>query len=32
VEAVTANVYVSAYVVQLDNTTQDGSFFFLEEE
>jgi hypothetical protein len=32
VEAVTANVYVSSYVVQLDNTTQDGSFFFLEEE
>lgn len=32
VEAVTANIYVSAYVVQLDNTTNDGSFFFLEEE
>jgi len=24
--------YISAYVVQLDNTTNDGSFFFLEEE
>ena len=24
--------YVSAYGVQLDNTTQDGSFFFFEEE
>jgi hypothetical protein len=32
VEAVRADVFVSAYVVQLDNTTQDGSFFFLEEE
>jgi hypothetical protein len=32
VEAVTADVYASAYVVQLDNTTNDGSFFFLEEE
>jgi hypothetical protein len=24
--------YISAYLVQLDNTTNDGSFFFLEEE
>ena len=24
--------YVSAYIVQLDNTTQDGSFFFFFEE
>ncbi|MEX1244928.1 MAG: hypothetical protein WEB59_05905 [Thermoanaerobaculia bacterium] len=32
VEAVIADVFVSAYVVQLDNTTNDGSFFFLEEE
>lgn len=24
--------YVSVYGVQLDNTTQDGSFFFMEEE
>jgi hypothetical protein len=32
VEAATADFYASAYVVQLDNTTQDGSFFFLEEE
>jgi hypothetical protein len=32
VEATVADVYVSAYVVQLDNTTNDGSFFFLEEE
>ena len=32
VEAVSANVYVSAYIVQLDNTSNDGSFFFLEEE
>lgn len=32
VEAQQANWYVSAYVVQLDNTTQDGSFFFLFEE
>ena len=32
VEAVTADFYSSSYVVQLDNTTQDGSFFFLEEE
>jgi hypothetical protein len=32
VEAQLANVYVSAYIVQLDNTTQDGSFFFLFEE
>jgi|RhiMetdeSRZDD1v2_1073273.scaffolds.fasta_scaffold11103_4 hypothetical protein len=32
VEAVTADFYASSYVVQLDNTTQDGSFFFLEEE
>ncbi len=28
----TADAFVSAYVVQLDNTTNDGSFFFLEEE
>jgi len=32
VEAATADFYASSYVVQLDNTTQDGSFFFLEEE
>jgi hypothetical protein len=32
VEGVASGPYVSAYVVQLDNTTQDGSFFFLEEE
>ncbi len=32
VEAQIADVYASAYVVQLDNTTQDGSFFFLFEE
>jgi hypothetical protein len=32
VEAQRANWYVSAYVVQLDNTTQDGSFFYLFEE
>ena len=32
VEAQRANWYVSAYVVQLDNTTNDGSFFFLFEE
>lgn len=32
VEAATVDVFVSAYVVQLDNTTNDGSFFFLEEE
>jgi len=32
VEAQVADVYVSGYVVQLDNTTNDGSFFFLFEE
>jgi len=32
VEAQTADVYVSGYIVQLDNTTQDGSFFFGFEE
>jgi hypothetical protein len=32
VEAQKANWYVSTYVVQLDNTTQDGSFFYLFEE
>ena len=32
VEAGTADVYASAYIVQLDNTTQDGSFFFGFEE
>lgn len=32
VEAQIADVYVSAYIVQLDNTTQDGSFFFGFEE
>jgi len=32
VEAQIADIYVSAYIVQLDNTTQDGSFFFGFEE
>lgn len=32
VEAQVADIFVSAYVVQLDNTTQDGSFFFGFEE
>ena len=32
IEAVSDGPYVSAYVVQLDNTSQDGSFFVLEEE
>jgi hypothetical protein len=32
VEAVNDNWFISAYVVQLDNTTQDGSFFYLFEE
>ena len=32
VEAQRADWYVSAYIVQLDNTTQDGSFFYLFEE
>jgi hypothetical protein len=32
IEAVADGPYVSAYVVQLDNTSQDGSFFLLEEE
>ena len=32
VEATRANWYISAYIVQLDNTTQDGSFFYLFEE
>ena len=32
IEAVSDGPYVSAYVVQLDNTSQDGSFFILEEE
>jgi hypothetical protein len=32
VEAQLAGVYVSGYLVQLDSTTQDGSFFFLSEE
>ncbi len=32
VEAQVQDGYASAYVVQLDNTTNDGSFFFLEEE
>ena len=32
VEAQPADFYVSAYIVQLDNTTQDGSFFYLFEE
>jgi hypothetical protein len=32
VEATRADWYASAYVVQLDNTTQDGSFFYLFEE
>ncbi len=32
VEAQRADWYVSAYVVQLDNTTQDGSFFYLFEQ
>ena len=32
VEATVAGVYVSAYGVQLDNSTQDGAFFFFEEE
>ena len=31
-EAVTDNWFVSAYIVQLDNTTNDGSFFYLFEE
>jgi hypothetical protein len=31
-KAVTSGVYVSGYGVQLDNTTQDGAFFFFEEE
>lgn len=33
VEAVVPDTqYVSAYAVQLDNTTNDGSFFFLDQE
>ncbi len=32
VEAQKANWFASAYVVQLDNTSQDGSFFYLFEE
>ncbi len=32
VEAQRADWYISAYVVQLDNTTNDGSFFYLFEE
>jgi hypothetical protein len=32
VEAQKANWFISAYIVQLDNTTQDGSFFYLFEE
>jgi len=31
-KALTNGVYVSGYGVQLDNTTQDGAFFFFEEE
>ncbi len=31
-EAQRADWYISAYVVQLDNTTNDGSFFYLFEE
>ncbi|HEY1252758.1 MAG TPA: hypothetical protein VGH97_16380 [Thermoanaerobaculia bacterium] len=30
--ALTNGVYVSGYGVQLDNTTNDGAFFFFEEE
>ena len=32
VEAQQADLYVTGYIVQLDNTTQDGSFFYLFEE
>ena len=32
VEATKDNWFISAYVVQLDNTTNDGSFFYLFEE
>jgi hypothetical protein len=32
VEPVRVDWFISAYVVQLDNTTQDGSFFYLFEE
>ena len=32
VEAQQADFYVTGYIVQLDNTTQDGSFFYLFEE
>ncbi len=32
VEGVEDGAFVSAYIVQLDNTTNDGSFFFLVEE
>ena len=31
-EAVADEPYIAGYVVQLDNTSQDGSFFLLEEE
>ena len=31
-KALTSSVYVSGYGVQLDNTTNDGAFFFFEEE